>query len=189
MATDNELFAMMIPYLRQEMTAKNIPCRIVQAYQPTLQSIGDDKADGNGAQVFLFKKSTKRYGWKKVKPTYLPNQPIDEEFEMTYSQKMEATFGAQALVRQNPADLTSLTASDVLYEISEILQSPECISFFNDQREVGILRVVDLPQTYIIDDKDQYESVPNLEFVLTHTRVSVRRAPDVKSEECKIYRV
>jgi hypothetical protein len=99
---------------------------------------------------------------------------------------METTFQCATLVRQDSADVNSLTASDVLNELVDILQAPETIDYLMKSFEVGILRVVELPQTYIIDDKDQNESEPKFELTLTHQRVRTRRVAQVKSYEAKV---
>jgi len=189
MATDNELYAMMINYLEAEMAIHGNSVLVFQSYQPQLQSIEKDVPTGTNGQIFLFKVRDKRYGWKRIEAEYEDAQPLDQEFKMTYTQVMETTFQASCMSRQDPSDINSLTASDLLNDLAAILQMPDTITYFNDNFQVGIERVVDLPSTYIIDDKEQYEAVPNLEFVLTHKRAQVRRAPQVKSSELKVQRV
>ena len=137
----------------------------------------------------LFKLRDKRYGWKKSYPIYNDQNPLNQEFDVISTQKMETTFQCSTLVRQDPSDVNSLTASDVLNEVVDILQSDETVDHFMKNYGVGILRVVELPQTYIIDDKDQNESEPKCEFTLEHERVRVRRVPQVKSFDAGIQRV
>jgi len=79
MATDNELFLMLVPYIEQKMTDIGILCSVIQSYQQTVQGVNVDLADGNGAQCFLHKVSDKRYGWKKIDPVYQDGQPLNEE--------------------------------------------------------------------------------------------------------------
>lgn len=189
MATDNELFAILVGYIEAEMLISGIEVSVQQSYQPKIQAVEVDSADGRGAQAFLFKLRDKRYGWKGVFSDFNDQNPINEEFDVTEVQKVETTFQCATLVRQDPANESSLTASDVLNEIVDILQSSQAIDYLMSNFEVGILRVVELPQTYIIDDKDQNEAEPKCEFTLTHQRSRVRRVPQVKSYEAKVNRV
>ena len=189
MATDNELFIMLVAYLEAQMAISGIEVSVQQSYQPKLQAINMDEGTGEGGQVFLFKLRDKRYGWKKSYPVYNDQNPLNQEFDVISTQKMETTFQCSTLVRQDPSDVNSLTASDVLNEVVDILQSDETVDHFMKNYGVGILRVVELPQTYIIDDKDQNESEPKCEFTLEHERVRVRRVPQVKSFDAGIQRV
>ena len=101
---------------------------------------------------------------------------------------METTFLISTLVRQSPRRPTSQTASDILYQVSEILQSDVTIAFFNTQG-VGLGRVIDLPMLYFIDDKEQYEAQPNFEINLYHDRVTTRVTPPIDEFEFELHRV
>jgi len=186
LATDNELFAMLVGWIEAEMALKSIPLSVEKNYQATIQPVDVDTANGQGAQLFLHKLRDHRYGSKKIDDIYDSGTGLYNEGTI---QQYETAFQGSTLVRQNPADVTSLTASDVLNEVAEILQSPQTQDHFWKNYEVGIERVIDLPSTYIVDDSDQFEESPNMEFTLTHKRVTIRQVPALDTFEAHTYPV
>lgn len=186
MATDNELFIILVNRIEFYMAAKSLDVDVVKAQQQQLQDINPDNGTSDLPQVFIYKLRDKRYGWKKNDNVYNED---NGEFDTSYIQQMETVFQLWTMRRSPAGSSTYLTASDYLNEVVEVLQSPEFIDDLWRDNEVGIQRVIDLPSSYIIDDKDQYEDTPRIEFTLTHKRITTRQVPEVTSFEASVNRV
>ena len=109
-------------------------------------------------------------------------------FTHTEIQQYESTYQFSAWVPQDPKDVTGLTESDILNVVSGIMQSDALLAAFRAQG-VGILRVTDVRNPYIVDDHDQFEAVPSFDVTLTHKRTSVSTIPAVAAYDLNLSRV
>jgi hypothetical protein len=91
-------------------------------------------------------------------------------------------------VPQDSKDVTSLTESDILNIVSGIMQSDTLLAAFR-AAGAGILRVTDVRNPYIVDDRDRFEAVPSFDIVLTHKRKTVSAIPAVVTYEANVSRV
>ncbi len=138
-----------------------------------------------GPIVYFVKLTDRRYGHTQRKDTY----DIDEdEFTHVEGQIYESTYQFSAWIPQTPSDVNSLTESDVLNAVSSIIQSDTIITAFN-AAGVGILRVTDVRNPYVVDDRDRFEAVPSFDIVLTHARTLVATVPTVTTYDANLYRV
>ena len=135
--------------------------------------------------VYFVKVGDHRYGHPERKDEYAAGSG---DFTHTEIQQYESTYQFSAWVPQDPKDVTGLTESDILNIVSGIMQSDAIISAFN-AAGVGILRVTDVRNPYIVDDHDQFEAVPSFDVILTHKRTSVSTIPAVATYESNFGRV
>lgn len=139
----------------------------------------------SGPYVYFIKLSDHRHGSPERRDVW------DEDagaFVHTETQRYETTLQFMALVPQDPKATTGLTESDILNAVSGIMQSDAIISAFQAQ-EVGILRVTEVRNPYIVDDRDQFEATPSFDVVLTHTRQRVTALPAVVTYQANVSRI
>lgn len=154
---DNQLIQIFLPIIQNGLVADGFTNVITkQSNQPTQQGINTSPT------IYFFKVSGRRYGflgrydkWNSTQMTHTENQ------------YMEATFQIMALVLQNPITPNQYTASDLVYEVSSIMQSDNTRDILNESG-IGILRVTDLLNPYFLDDRDQFEASPSFDFTLTY---------------------
>lgn len=135
--------------------------------------------------VYFVKIGDHRYGSTARKDTYTITPG---EFTHTETQRYESTYQFSAWAPQDPAATTALTESDILSAVSDIMQSDAILAAFQSAG-VGVLRVTDVRNPYIVDDRDQFEAVPSFDVVLTHERKRVSTVPAVVTYEATIIRV
>jgi len=135
--------------------------------------------------VYFFKIGDHRYGHPERKDVF---DTQANAFTHTEIQQYESTYQFSAWIPQDPKDVTGLTESDILNTVSGIIQSDSILAAFRAQ-EVGILRVTDVRNPYIVDDHDQFEAVPSFDVILTHKRTSVSTIPAVAAYDLNMSRV
>lgn len=157
--TDNSLIQIFLPIINNALIADGFTgVKVMQSNQPTQQGIP------TAPTIFFFKVASKRYG-------YLGR--LDEwdadavEMVHTENQYYESTWQVSALVLQNPATPNQYTASDLVDEVSSIMQSDSTRDILNESG-IGILRVQDIVNPYFVDDRDNFEASPSFDFVLTY---------------------
>ncbi len=139
--TDNSLIKIFLPIINQGLISNGFNnVTVKQSYQPTMQGININPC------VYFFKISNKRYGylarydkWNNESSTMIHNE----------NQYYESTWQVQALVLQNPSDLTIPTASDLVNEVACIMQSDNTRYILN-QSGIGILRIQDISNPYFL---------------------------------------
>lgn len=139
----------------------------------------------SGPYVYFVKIGDHRYGSPQRKPAW---NVAAADFDHLEIQQYESTYQFSAWVPQDPKDVTGLTESDILNLVSGIMQSDTISAAFQAQ-EVGILRVTDIRNPYITDDRDQFEAVPSFDLILTHKRTRVTTLPAVVAFEANVSRV
>lgn len=153
---DNPLVTLLIATIQAGVTAQGLGVGIKQSNQPTTQGVP------TAPTVFIDKLFDRRYGFPERKYSV-----ADEVVTMTETVMMETTFQCTCLVTQDPANQEQLTASDCLKGIAQTLQSlPVVMSLHAAQ--VGIQRIQQIRNTYMTNDKQQFEASPMLEFLVTH---------------------
>jgi hypothetical protein len=128
---------------------------LVRSNQPTQQGTP------TGSAVYFTKLFDRRYG----SPARLDVWD-GETFVHTERQVYVSTWQFEATVPQ-PAELSP---SDILNIVSGIIQSDGIIAAFR-AAGVGVQRVTDVRNPYIVDDRDQFAAVPSFDIVLSHRRV------------------
>lgn len=99
-----------------------------------------------------------------------------------------STFQCSALATQNPANIESLTASDIANLAAYVLQSASVIAAFEAQC-VGVLRIPLVRNPYFSDDRQRYEASPSFDFTITHQQTIITTVPIVTETEFNIDRV
>lgn len=153
--------------------------KLARNFQPRQQGAN------NSPYVYFFKIGDHRYGHPEKKDVW---NATAGTFDHTEIQQYESTYQFSAWVPQDPKDVTGLTESDILNTVSGIIQSDLILAAFRAQ-EVGILRVTDVRNPYIVDDRDRFEAVPSFDVILTHKRTSVSTIPAVVTYEANMGRV
>lgn len=177
---DNQLFAAIIPIIAAGLTACGLSgIAIKQAFQPTQQGANTVPT------CYLQKLPDRRYGSPQRRDTF---DPLEQEFAHTETQFYETTFQVNALATQNPSNLASVTPTDILRAASYALQCDAGILALK-QAGLGVLRITDIRNLQINDDRDRFESSPSFDFTLTHQQVIVSTVPLVVSSELNVKRV
>jgi len=174
----NTLFmAQLLPAMQAQPDLYGV--KLARNFQQTPQGAA------SGPYVYFFKIGDHRYG--HVRRTDEWNE-VAGAFTHTESQQYETTYQFSAWIPQDPHDVTSFTESDILNAVSSIMQSDALISAFQSQG-VGILRVTDVRNPYIVDERNRFEAVPTFDLVLTHERKTVSTIPAVVTYEVNVSRV
>lgn len=177
---DNELIALLRTLIIQQFAAYGLPqINVKQKYQPESQGTPVP------ATAFLFKIGDRRIGSPERKDEW---DQLNQVMIHTEKEQYETTFQAAALSIQNPADVVSLTASDILNKISAILQGDAALELFK-LNKIGILRITDIRNVPFRDDRDRYEFEPTFDFTVTHEQVTIIQAPVLETQEFNIISV
>lgn len=178
---DNKLIAALIATIRTGAVSVGLPDGIAvkQANQPTQQGAE------SGAAIYLTKVIGNRCGWPGH-VEYFDAQAMKMRRRTT--QVYQTTFQINALARQNPADVNSLTASDILDRVATLLNGPIGMALLR-KTGIGVLRVTDVRNPYFKDDMGRFESSPSFDIVLTHKTETVSDIDAVAVTEINIGRV
>jgi len=152
---------------------------LARNFQPTQQGAT------TAPYVYFFKVGDHRYGHPERRDEW---NETAQTFDHVESQQYESTYQFSAWIPQTPKNVTSLTESDILNTVSGIMQSDALLAAFNAQG-VGILRVTDVRNPYIVDERDRFEAVPTFDIVLTHKRRKVSTLPAVVTYDANMSRV
>ena len=177
---DNQLIELFLPIINAALLADGYQgVNTKQSYQPTIQGVN------TGPTVYFYKISDRRYGFLRRTDVW----DIDA-LEMVHSevQQYTTTFQVSALVRQNPSNVNTYTASDLVNEVAAIMQSDSTRQQLR-AKGVYILRVEDIANPYFSDDRDQFEASPSFDFTLTHDMIRVSTIQAVDSVTLDIQRV
>jgi len=139
----------------------------------------------SGPIVYYFKVSDRRYGHPKRRDVW---NSTTGRFDSVDDQQYQSTIQFSAWIPQDPANVSGLTESDILNMVSGIMQSDAMLSAFR-AAGVGILRIADVRNPYIVDERDRFEAVPTFDIDLTHTRTRATTTPAVVAYEANISRV
>lgn len=179
MALDNQLFSALIAIINAGLPAWSITATVKQSMQPTTQGVPP------GPTVFIFKIGDRRYGSKKVVDAW--NEDLQQQ-EQTETQQYETTFQISALAIQDPSNVDSLTASDIVNSVAAIMNSDSTIQTL-EADGMGIYRITDVRNPYFQDDKGNNEASPSFDFTITHKQVSVTVIPTADPVSIQIYPV
>lgn len=157
--TDNSLIQIFLPIINDALVADGYTgVTVMQSNQPTQQGIP------TAPTIYFFKVASKRYGYLGRLDEW---DSDTEDMIHIENQFYESTWQVSALVLQNPATPNQYTASDLVDEVSSIMQSDSTRDILNESG-IGVLRVQDLVNPYFVDDRDNFEASPSFDFVLTY---------------------
>lgn len=179
---DNEIIQVIISIINAGLTAAGSSYAgllVKQSNQPTQQGVPTKST------VFLTKLPDHRYGSLRREDKW----DLDLlKMIHTETQQYESTFQIEALAIQNPKNINSLTAADIVNRVAAILQSDYALTTFR-QNELGVERILDIRNPYFQDDKQRNEAVPSFDFILTHKQVIISESPIVETIEYNFNRV
>jgi len=177
---DNQLIQVFLPIIQTGLTADGYTgVKVIAANQPTQQGVSLSPV------VTFYKIADHRYGFLGRFNNW---NPSNLTMEHTEEQMYETTFQISALVRQNPSTPNQYTASDLVNEVSAIMQSDNTLDILYNNG-IGILRITDVSNGYFTDDMDNFEASPSFDFTLTHTQTRVSTGNVVDHVEYDIFRV
>ncbi|EEV4189243.1 TPA: hypothetical protein PN979_003146 [Escherichia coli] len=177
---ENDLNTLLRSVLLEGLTAHKLPVVAVKrSNQPT------DQGPDSGPCLYFFVVTHHRYGSPQRTDEW---DKENERMVHTESQWIETTYQITGSSTQNPADLESPTANDLIFHASAILQSDSAISQLR-KNGVGVYRITDNRNTFFKNDRDQYEASPSFDITLTHKDITISTTPVASSVEFKIYRV
>lgn len=178
--TDNGLIQLFLPIIKMGLIADGYLNVVTQqSNQPTMQGIN------TAPTIFFYKIGDHRYGFVG---RYDKWNNITSKMDYREIQVYETTFQVSALVLQTPLNTNTYTASDLVNEVSSILQSSSTIETLMAQ-DVGILRISEIANPYFFDDRDNFEASPSFDFTLTYNQTRVSTDPVVESFNYGIYGV
>ncbi|EAO0065956.1 hypothetical protein GPN87_003087 [Salmonella enterica] len=177
---ENELNSLLRGVLLDGLAARQLSTVAVKrSNQPT------DQGPDSGPCLYFFVVNHHRCGapqrsdkWDKEKGQMMH----------TESQWIETTYQITGSVMQDPADLDSPTANDLVFYASAILQSDNAIATLR-KGGAGVYRITDGRNVFFKNDRDQYEASPSFDITLTHKDITVTTTPVISSVEAKIIRV
>lgn len=177
---DNQLIALIFQILDAGAAAAGIPTVLYkQSYQPTKQGANSVPT------CYLNKLFDEVYG----SPLRLDQWNEDKtEITHTESQQYATHFQLTALAYQDPSDVNSKTASDILNLSRYTLQSDVGIQSFQ-AAGVGIQRVTQVRNTPFLDEHNNWEYQPSFDFIITHKQTITSTTPVIKSTDIEIYEV
>lgn len=168
--TDNELAILLRAQLLAGLADIGLPdVEVIANQQPTSQGRADDPA------IYFFKVSDPRRGWQSRRNVMVGDVPRKLE-----EQNIDTTFQFMALAKQDPANITAPTASDLLNAASMILSSRSVGQALYAQG-VGVQVVGDMRNPYFKNANDQFEASPSFDFTVSHRR-SIMTAMSVIEE-------
>ena len=178
--TDNQIIKIFLPIINAALIVDGFTTVVVkQNNQPTMQGANTVPT------VYFFKVANKRYGFLGRNDSW---NTITSKMDHSESQYIESTWQMQALVLQNPAVTDLFTASDLINEISSIMQSDSTRDILN-ANNIGILRVTDIINPYFRDDRDNFEAVPSFDFTLVYQDVRTSINPIISQFMTGVYPV
>ena len=170
---DNDLFKIIIAEVLINLSDQNLSdVKVKRSYQPTQQSACEDRL------IFINKVTNPQVG---TGLKYSENNRIQQYLK-------RASFQFNALAQQDPSDINSLTASDILNITADTLQSYSSIRRLRDQG-VNIEKITDIRSVYFTNDKDRHESVPSFDFIVNYKHEYVEEVSEITGNNINNYGV
>lgn len=170
---DNDLFKILIAELKSQLVNQNLAdVKVLRSYQPTQQSVSEER------RIFIHKVTNPQVGTGII---YNGTTRIQQYLK-------RATFQFDALAQQDPSDINSLTASDILTTAADMLQSYKSIRQLRENG-VNIERITDVRQSYFINDKDRNESAPSFDLTVSYQHNYENEIPSIIGANPKLHGV
>ena len=177
---DNEALRVLIPLLRSGLVALGVSGVLVkQSYQPRQTGVEIQPT------LYLHKIQAPRYGFPGRQDVFNGNT---NRFDHTESIWRTPTWQVDGLATQNPANISQLTASDIVEAAADVLQQSVTRETLL-RSNIGIERITNIREDYFTDDRERHEQRPSFDFTLTYRRVFSSTVPPVVSQVCNVRRV
>lgn len=170
---DNDVIKVIIAELKNQLSDNNLAdVKVKQSYQPTQQSVSEER------RIFIHK---------------VPNPQVGTGFVYSGTTRSQqylrrATYQFDALAQQDPSDINSLTASDIVTAAADLLQSYDSVRNLRNNG-VNIERVTDVRPGYFINDKDRNESSPSFDLTITYQHEYEKEIPSISGVNANNYGV
>lgn len=173
MLLDNDVYRALIFELRDRLNTLGYSHVLIkQSYQPTQQSTP------NAPVLFLHKIANSQIG------TGLRYNKLKRRQEHIVS----ATYQVDALAQQDPSDINSFTAGDLVSLAADITQSYGYIRSLV-AAGISVEKVTSIRPSYFIDDKGRNELSPSFDLTVTYTRNYEQTVNEVTNVETNIFGV
>lgn len=177
MATDAELFTLIRAQLVSGLADNGLSAEVLQNFQPTQEGAA------TGPALYMHKIGDRRYGFPEQRQAW---NDTAGSFDVSSVQWYESTFQITAW---RPETATSeATASDLANFAAEWLQTA-WVQANLIAAGVNILRVTEVRNPFVVNDRDQFMAEPSFDFTLTHARTIMSTTPPADPIEPGIYRV
>lgn len=173
--TDEQLYSIISEYIRDNVGIADL--EVVQRYQPESGGVSTNM------QVFVDKIGDKRYGYPRESDVW------DEDTQAmvhTHLQQMESTFQISALQPKGATE--SITASDLVNDIADLLQTQAAVQHFRNSG-LAFIRVTDIRNSAFVDDRERNEKEPSFDFTVQHVRVKISTSPSTSTITADVKRV
>lgn len=158
---DNDVIKVIIAELRSQLPIYGLAdVKVKQSYQPTQQAVSEER------RIFIHKVANPQVG-----SGFIYNGTTRKQQFLK-----RATFQFDALAQQDPQDVNSLTASDIVTIAADALQSYDSVRNLR-ANGVNIERVTDVRSIYFINDKDRHESSPSFDFIVSYQHEYEKEIP------------
>ena len=161
---DNDVYKILVSTVKLGLAERGIPDALVrQSYQPTQQAVK------TGQCIFLHKLPSPQgsYG--------LEYTETGERIQIAYA---TSVFQVSALSPQDPMDIESLTAYDLLTKVSDHLQSYDTIRQLQVEG-IPLMRITNISADYSQNNFDQFELSPFFTLTLQNNRSYTKAIPQV----------
>lgn len=177
---DNDIIRLIISILRTGLNGMGMSNVLIkQSYNPLQTGVP------TAPTIYLHKISTPRYGWPKRKSVYNADNSNFDHSEVFWR---TPTFQIDGLSVQDPTDTAQLTASDIVLAAADILQTDLGINTLK-QSGVGIDRIIQVRDSYFVDDRERHEQSPSFDFTLSYQKTITSTAGVVDDFELNVNRV
>ncbi len=157
--TDNQLIAIFRRIIINGLKETGYPyISVMQNFQPTQQGITSNPL------VSFQKIHSHNYG-PPSREYYIDEET--EESKVKQTQQLQSRWQVSSLVTQLPDNENLPTSSDIAQAVCWTLQNDfaiEQLSAYN----IGILRITDIINPYIIQDRDQYEANSSFDMMFVY---------------------
>ena len=161
---DNEVYKILVKTVKVGLTDRGVPNVLVrQSYQPTQQSVKTERC------IFLHKLPSPQgsYG--------IEYNESGERRQITYA---TSVYQVSALSLQNPAEINSLTAYDLITKVSDHLQDYDTIRDFQS-KGIPLMRITNINVESFQNNYDQFELSPFFTLTLQNNRSYTKAVPQV----------
>lgn len=123
----------------------------------------------SGPSVLFFPVGSRRYGWLRRDEVWDADAGRYVHREV---QAYETTVQFEALGPPPVAGVSTptVTAADLVNTAAAVLQSDKALASLR-AAGLGVLRVTDVRQPYMQNDRDQFEAVPSFDLIVTREQI------------------
>lgn len=161
---DNELIVLIRRQIIEGLTQMGpefASTPVIQKNQPTQQGIPYERS------VYFEKLYDRKRGWAKSTPAAVDETGL--KFNVKDEQLIATHFQISALSIQDPADLNSVTASDIVNQLALFMNHRMTVETLM-KSNVNVEMINELRNNPFEDDRHRSEYHPGFELVVTHQR-------------------